>query len=737
MLGGALCTGPPAARRGAFGLGLLALALLGLAPASAQVIAEGNDLPADHHAFTPLEPTIDLEFPPNLLDVQVAYNLPDPAGCQPASLARPEPDLGRFAFFENWTQAGCARFTFELDVPAGSEVFFRFQFSANRTITTAVEDVTDLRADIKMPQPIFLKGADESSKDFSVELEYFQEEEESRPRTAFDYEFLLPKGTARLNLTWQFQDASLGDSQEQLRFQLLAAQNPLSLSSTIEDLRFAFRGATLPVLAAEPMPERVAVRGTQEIGIIDYNLTVALPAELLEPDPRGVVPSARLRIPIADGPSLTSVVGPGGLMGSGDYVVTEGDGKTTVEVLPPALAREGPGAYTLSYQSVRVMPPPPPAEGETSRIYAFFVLMAALPAGGAALSIHQTRQYLRQAEGPYRPTALPVVVAVGLLCVYYVLLIGYSLLRVGFRPMTTMPLDGGAILVYVQLVALLFLLIGFALILSRTLLSTMRRDLDERARKEDQLRRSNEELERFAYVASHDLQEPLRKVAGFTALLQKKYGGRLDKDADEIIGYAVDGATRMQMLIKDILAYSKVGSKELNRVPVDLNALMEQVLADLGEPIRDSRARITWDELPTVRADASQLRQVLQNLVENAIKYRHPKRRPVVHVDASTDASSWHLEVRDNGIGIPADKHEEIFGLFRRLHGQDRPGTGIGLAVAKKAVERHGGRIWVESRPGKGSTFHLTLPRGLQLDPPRRAATVAMDAAPARGAAPS
>jgi signal transduction histidine kinase len=168
----------------------------------------------------------------------------------------------------------------------------------------------------------------------------------------------------------------------------------------------------------------------------------------------------------------------------------------------------------------------------------------------------------------------------------------------------------------------------------------------------------------------------------------------------------------MQMLIKDILAYSRVGSRELQRVQIDAGAVMELVTADLGDAIKESKARVTWRGLPTVRADASQLRQVLQNLVENAIKYAKPGRRPVVQVSGHQDGDAWHFEVKDNGIGIPPDKHEEIFGIFRRLHGQDQRGTGIGLAVAKKAVERHGGRIWVDSKPGSGSTFHFTLPRG-------------------------
>ncbi|MEO7398937.1 MAG: ATP-binding protein [Ilumatobacteraceae bacterium] len=352
------------------------------------------------------------------------------------------------------------------------------------------------------------------------------------------------------------------------------------------------------------------------------------------------------------------------------------------------------------------------AQQGASYAYAFYYVVALLPLVAAVLALNQANLYVSQAEGPYRRTARAVLLAVVLVVAYYMLLLGYSFFGIGPARMSRLPIGREAFLVYTQFVLLLLMLAGAALVMSRSLIGSMRRDIEERRLKEDQLRRSNEELERFAYVASHDLQEPLRKVAGFTALLQKRYRGRLDSDADEIIQYAVDGATRMQMLIKDILAYSRVGSKELNRVPVDANSTMQLVASDLGEQIKENKAQVTWNGLPIVRADASQLRQILQNLVENAIKYRHPKRRPKVQVAAFEEGSNWHFTVTDNGQGIPADKHVEIFGIFRRLHGPDQPGTGIGLAVAKKAVERHDGKIWVESEPGKGSAFHFTLPRG-------------------------
>ncbi|MBN2505325.1 MAG: PAS domain-containing protein [Verrucomicrobia bacterium] len=239
------------------------------------------------------------------------------------------------------------------------------------------------------------------------------------------------------------------------------------------------------------------------------------------------------------------------------------------------------------------------------------------------------------------------------------------------------------------------------------------------ARKTEELLRSNEELEQFAYVASHDLQEPLRMIASYTQLLARRYRGRLDQDADEFIGYAVDGAARMQTLINDLLAYSRVDRRGKPFAPTDAALALERALENLKVPLEDTRASIHHGPLPTVLADDVQLTQLFQNLVSNAIKFRH-ERPPEVHIGATLqpppagsqpETREWMFTVRDNGIGIEPEYFQRIFVIFQRLHTRDQyPGTGIGLAVCKKIVERHGGRIWVESQPGKGSTFFFTLP---------------------------
>ncbi len=226
----------------------------------------------------------------------------------------------------------------------------------------------------------------------------------------------------------------------------------------------------------------------------------------------------------------------------------------------------------------------------------------------------------------------------------------------------------------------------------------------------EELARSNRDLEQFAYVATHDLQEPLRMVSSYLQLLERRYKGKLDSDADTFIGYAVEGASRMKHLIDDLLAYSRVSTRGREPVPTDCNVVLDHVLANLQIAIQDSQASVTREPLPTVQGDSVQLEQLFQNLVANAIKF-HGDQPPEVRIAAKREGREWVFSVRDNGIGIDPKYFERIFVIFQRLHTrEDYPGTGIGLAVAKRIVERHGGRMWVESEPGQGATFFFALP---------------------------
>jgi PAS domain S-box-containing protein len=223
-----------------------------------------------------------------------------------------------------------------------------------------------------------------------------------------------------------------------------------------------------------------------------------------------------------------------------------------------------------------------------------------------------------------------------------------------------------------------------------------------------ELERSNEDLEHFAYVASHDLREPLRMVGGFAELFAQRYKGKLDNTADEFISYMIDGVRRMDSLITMLLQYSRAG-KDDNFGPVDMNSIMKRTLLNLGSVIEESSSQITCDTLPLVNGDETALGNVMLNLISNGIKFRG-EQQPKIHISAEDAGDKWVISVADNGIGFEPQFNEAVFTMFRRLHTQaEYPGSGIGLAICKRIIERHGGHIWVESQPGKGSVFHLSF----------------------------
>jgi PAS domain S-box-containing protein len=235
----------------------------------------------------------------------------------------------------------------------------------------------------------------------------------------------------------------------------------------------------------------------------------------------------------------------------------------------------------------------------------------------------------------------------------------------------------------------------------------------ELAKRNEELTRSNAELEQFAYVASHDLQEPLRMVASYTQLLARRYKDKLDDSANEFINFAVDGANRMQTLINDLLAFSRIGTRGKLFAPVNCQKVIAQAIHNLKLSIEESKATVNFDQLPTVYADDQQLVQLFQNLIGNAVKY-HSDKPPLITISAKREDDDWIFSVNDNGIGIEPKYFERIFVIFQRLHGMhEYSGTGIGLAICKKIVTRHGGLIWVDSKPGDGTAFYFTLPARL------------------------
>ena len=239
-------------------------------------------------------------------------------------------------------------------------------------------------------------------------------------------------------------------------------------------------------------------------------------------------------------------------------------------------------------------------------------------------------------------------------------------------------------------------------------------DLEHRVQERTaELSRSNDELRQFAYAASHDLKEPLRTITSYTQLINSRYRDRFDDDGKEFLNYVVDAVRRMDTLLGDLLTYSQqLGPPKWNVAPTNAEAVLIGVVMNLQALISDTGAKVTHDPLPTdIYSDFAQLSLLFQNLIGNAIKYRRPDAAPEVHIWADEGEDAWEFHVRDNGLGIAPEYQEQIFGIFKRLHGREYPGTGMGLAICKKIIERHGGRIWVESKPGAGSTFHFTIPK--------------------------
>ncbi len=242
---------------------------------------------------------------------------------------------------------------------------------------------------------------------------------------------------------------------------------------------------------------------------------------------------------------------------------------------------------------------------------------------------------------------------------------------------------------------------------------TDRKKNDERLRQSNnELRRANADLEQFAYSASHDLKEPLRQVAVYSQLLEKKFASRLDGKASQYLAYCIEGAHRMEMLISDLLAYSQATkTSDASSEPVNMNEVVETAKKNLATTIEESAAEIFTADLPVVQANSVPLVHLFQNLISNALKYRSAD-TPRLKISAAEEGSYWRFAVEDNGIGIPKEFQSQIFGIFKRLHNRSEyPGTGIGLAICQKVVEQYGGRIWVESEPGSGSTFFFTVPR--------------------------
>ncbi len=376
------------------------------------------------------------------------------------------------------------------------------------------------------------------------------------------------------------------------------------------------------------------------------------------------------------------------------------------------MSQQDDSPATLAFSARAPLPPAPlPSQPAT-----FFELVAAtmgIPGIFGVWAGVSAIRYRRQARFPYlgRAHALVLLAAVGGLA--YLGLLYWLLVSGVARAMGTAPVVALGWTGYI-LIGLLMLLFASVLVLgSRQSLLSMRADLVQRERLARELERSNKELELFAYVASHDLQEPLRKVSSFTTMLQDRYGPEMDETANRFMAYAVDGSRRMQSLVRDLLHYSRAGSQAPMRATTDLKDVVDQVICDLEATLSERRARVVVGELPRVVVDAPRLAQAVSNLVANGIKYNQSA-VPTVWLRAKQEPMHWRIEIEDNGIGVPADRRKQIFEPFKRLHTRTQyDGTGLGLAIAARIVERHGGAIGVTARPAASAALGgAALPDG-------------------------
>lgn len=683
--------GTASPRRIGAGPALCALALIALVAAAAPA--------AGQEGATPIVET-DLRFVQGLPlhTMQEVYGSDDgqcpgdPTGQDPGGRFTPDPGGSWFRFREDETENACGEAQFDLRVPAGASVV-RVRFEANRLIDTTV-DQSVLQIQSAILQRLYLY--DNSLDGHLAEFTYYDDDDGSSAlQRGFERDFELIEDQERLTLGWLFHDQGTSQGGNAVPVDLGQA-----FSSTVRDveLEFLVLGVDSPPVDVIPAGRDVQGDRGQEY----YDAVVDVPA------PATADLSTRLLLSISNRYQLESAQAPdGSAILAEELESRESQGILEVTLSEEVTEKYGEGLYELHFSKSFAL-------GRTPALLAVFVLMLALP---LVIGFFATRSVLgfssHAQTGRYRRTARLLQVLLGGLWASYGIATAWILINQELvTAMNVWPMEGQAALYYLLL---LMFAIGFAImtILSgRHLLQWMQNDLLAREEAQKELERSNRELEQFAYVASHDLQEPLRMVTHYTKLLEMRYGEKLDTDAHEFIGFATDGATRMKQLIDGLLTYSRVGRTEVGDDPVDMSVMVQRALMNLRIRIQDKGAEVTTGKLPKVPGDPTMLTELMQNLIENGIKYAREGTAPKVHVHAQRDGNrGWRFTVQDNGIGIAPKHHARIFQLFQRLHGRDAyTGTGIGLAICHRIVDLHGGRIWVESTPGKGAAFHFTIP---------------------------
>jgi signal transduction histidine kinase len=598
---------------------------------------------------------------------------------------------GSFRFRETQMENGCGEARFTLAVPEGASRL-TVRFTADRII----RQTSTFPLPVNMTQDLRIYDGNDAQV---FTYKYFDRRAEAQPvAQPFSVDVPLTGAMSRqVSVGWFFLDQgeNLGQT----------ASNPLfgqSFSATVAQPMVTFSG----------IPTEPRSVGLQRLGADGDTVRQATHITLAV----GAGPPGRaigLDVRTSDALAFAEAQGPDGNPLLVEEVnSTEAEGVRDVAVASAVVARHGYGEYRFTFLSSTAVRASP----------AMVPLAAGLVVAPVILGVLAARQgfaFRRDAHSAFRHTAPVFLGALALAAFLYLSAMVWVLTAGQLALLAAWPIEPEAALVYGILLAALAAFFTLAFLWKGQLISAMGEEREQQRRSnrklEDanrDLERSNRELQEFAYVASHDLREPLRAVAGYTQLLQRRNRGKLDAESERYIGNAVQGALRLQALIDDLLAVARIGPPAQPLGPTPLADAYETALRNLEVAVRESGARIHRSDLPVVLGDPGQMVQLLQNLIANAIKFRDVMRPLEVHVGARPGPhGAWTLAVRDNGIGIDPSDSERIFQIFQRLQARDsqRPGSGIGLSICKKIVEQHGGRIWVESEKGNGAAFFFTL----------------------------
>ncbi len=590
-----------------------------------------------------------------------------------------------FSFAETAQDQGCAEAVLRVPVDANAEVL-ELEFRANRMVTTAYKEgsvpVVNQANDFVQRLTVVDNGAGQTTT-----LEIF---DRSAPAAAESQErsvrHTIGQGATELRITWLFDDtASPVDPGK-------------SYSSQVRDVSVVVSGGRLPSFQHTLLDRAVAG------GALD---TVERIAWRIEPEHLvGWRPSAELHFDETPIPSaFATPLGPAPWI---DLQATTADGQVVWWLGPEMMTTSG--AYHLDLRRAQ----PLAADSALAPIAGTGMFLPILGATYASYQYHNTRQRAEQAgrrmHGAMRASLIGIAAM-------YVLVLLFLFISGEYWNLLISPLPVAGIGYFLTLVAIAAGFVLVAIMGARSQTRAIEQEVDELLETKSRLERSNHDLEHFAYIASHDLQEPLRTISGFSQLLDRRYGDELPDGAKRYLDKTIAGSQRMQQLIGDLLAYSRITTHGDITGTVDLGRIIDDEVEHLRTLVRESNARVHRAAMPTLPGDAPQLGQVFNNLIRNAIKYSRDGVAPEINIGATLDGRWWHITVQDNGVGIPKDQFDRIFVIFQRLAPRsDTSGTGIGLSIVHRVVERHGGKIWLDSEVGQGTTFHIRLPAGVPHD---------------------